>query len=704
MYANGRTDFTNQFGRLIVEGQMNAERGGSADRLNEFQQRHLRVSCQYVDKLLSEIESILNSSTAKSAFPRYISQISPANRRTIEDYIARIRAQLIRILDGQHIQREKADIPDIRAISVTLGSIDIAVDELKPKNMRGYGEVPEAAALDLNGIVGELQGLVSRLNRYVLEGQGQDLRSRLQRLERTSNEFDLLNRIESVVTKRGLVEFRSPIAAILDRVEDKSFEIAVFGRVSSGKSSLLNGILGSDILPVGVTPITAVPTRIRYALSRSIAVWFAERSPQTYEADQLAEFATEQRNPGNTKHVTRIILSLPAERLREGVTFVDTPGLGSLATSGAAETLAYLPRCDLGVVLIDGGTTLAPEDLRTIEMLQEAAIPVHVLLSKADLLASSDRERMIAYVKEHISTECGLDLPVHPVSALASHRAMLDQWFQAEILPLYTRAQELKAVSLRRKIGALRESVIAALKVTLQREHGESGHDEKQLREVEARLRQATGKIEGLRMTVDRELDVLPYAGRQILDHVAAQMTSGSGERPASSDTAVRSMVVNAVHDLTSSFHKRLHELAVSCGAELRAVASELGQSNTPAENEFEALVRAEPIFDLAQEIEVPRPKIDSLFGARFASKRMGQHLADKIGPALDQNLATYGGLLRSWVMSVLNQLKRAFDAYADSYRAHVERNLAAGFTEAGEAEGIVEDLKLLGEGAVAFA
>jgi GTP-binding protein EngB required for normal cell division len=697
-------DLKDQFGRLIVEGQMNADRDGSVDTLNEFQQRHLRISCQYVDKLLCEIESILNSSGSKSAFPRYISQVSPASRRTIEDYIARIRAQLIRILDGQDIQREKPDIPDIRAISVILGSVDIAVDELKPKDMRGYGEVPESVALDLNGIVGELRGLVSRLNRYVLEGQGQDLRSRLQRLERTSNELDLLNRIESVVTRRGLVEFRSPIAAILDRVEDKSFEIAVFGRVSSGKSSLLNGILGSDILPVGVTPITAVPTRIRYAPARCIAVWFAERSPQTYEVDQLAEFATEQRNPGNTKHVTRIVLSLPAERLREGVTFVDTPGLGSLATSGAAETLAYLPRCDLGVVLIDGGTTLAPEDLRTIEILQEAAIPVHVLLSKADLLAPSDRERMIAYVKEHISSECGLDLPVHPVSAMANHRAMLDEWFQAEILPLYARAQELKAASLRRKIGALRESVIAALKVSVQREHGGTAHDEQRLRDVEAKLRQATGKIEELRMTVDRELDVLPYAGRRVLGYVAAQMTSGSGEKPASGDTTVRGMVVSTVHDLTSSFHKRLQELAISCETQLRAVASELGFSNLPAEHEFEALVRAEPIFDLPQDIEVPRSKVDSLFGARFASKRLAQHLTDRIGHALDESLATYGGLLRNWVMSVLNQQKRAFDAYADSYRAHVERNLALGTSEASEMEGVAEDLKLLGEGAVAFA
>jgi len=681
---------------------MNPDAGGSAHALNESQQRHLRVSCQYADKLLSEIESILNSSASKAAFPRYISQISPANRRTIEDYIARIRAQLIRVLDGQGIQREKPSIPDVRAISVTLGSIDIAVDELKPRNMRGYGEVPESVALDLNGIVGELQGLVSRLNRYVLQSEGEDLRSRLQRLEQTSDEFELLKKIERIVAERGLVEFRPAIATILDRVEDKSFEIAVFGRVSSGKSSLLNGILGANVLPVGVTPITAVPTRIRYAATPLLSVWFAERSPQTFEVDHLGEFAAEQQNPGNKKHVTRIVLELPAERLRDGVTFVDTPGLGSLATSGAAETLAYLPRCDLGVVLIDGGATLAPDDLRTIESLREAAIPVHLLLSKADLLTPSDRDQILAYVKEHVAAECGLDLPVHPVSALASHRAMLDQWFKEQILPLYEQAQELRAASLRRKIGALRESVIAALQVNLQRQQGQSTPDVEQLRDVEARLRQATGKIEELRSAADRELDKLPLVTAEIFEEVSIQLSSRSSAKlnEVSAGETVATMIAKAVHERARAFHDRINAVARFCAGELITTAKALGLSTMPLETEFDALVRGEPIFELAQvNVAVPRSAIGSLFGTRVAAKQLARQLTNEIGPVLDHGLATYAGLLRSWVMSVLNQLKHAFDVYADSYRAHAERALAGAAPGANEMKGITRDLKLLGAG-----
>ena len=83
----------------------------------------------------------------------------------------------------------------------------------------------------------------------------------------------------------------------------------MFGCVSSGKSSLLNAILETDVLPVGVTPITAVPTRITHAAEPSLTVWFSEAPRKKLEIFHLQEFATEQQNPGNTKHVTRLVVA-----------------------------------------------------------------------------------------------------------------------------------------------------------------------------------------------------------------------------------------------------------------------------------------------------------------------------------------------------------------------------------------------------------
>jgi len=148
--------------------------GGTA-LLNEFQARRLHVTCQYIDKLLAEVEGILNIAASKAAFPRYSSDIAPAQQRTIEDHISRIRGQLVQVLHGQGIPRERLSIPASRAIRVMVGTIDIAVEELEPRYMRGYGDVPKAAAAELNRIVGELHGLVSKLDHYLTEEVGQDL-------------------------------------------------------------------------------------------------------------------------------------------------------------------------------------------------------------------------------------------------------------------------------------------------------------------------------------------------------------------------------------------------------------------------------------------------------------------------------------------------------------------------------------------------
>jgi GTP-binding protein EngB required for normal cell division len=502
------------------------------------------------------------------------------------------------------------------------------------------------------------------------------------------------------VAHRGLVEFRPTIASILDRAEDKTFEIAVFGQVSSGKSSLLNAILEVGVLPVGVTPITAVPTRIAYGEKSSMSISFAESPSKTMEVTRLAEFATEQQNPGNAKRVTRITVAMPAARLRDGVTLVDTPGLGSLAASGAAETLAYLPRCDLGVVLIDAGSTLTTEDLQTLLTLQQAAVPANVLLSKTDLLGPEDREKIIEYVRQHIASECNLELHVHPVSVVPSHKELLNQWFEEQILPLYGKAQELKTASLRRKIGALRESVIAALQVHLQRSHERTPSIEAQLRECETRLRKATGKIEELCSAADHELDKMPLLSPIIFEEAATQLVSvGSSEglKAASASGTVRELIVKAVYERARLFHEHIDVLARYGAGELAAVAKMLGLSSMPAETEFDGLVRGVPIFELSGvSVEPSQPGFSLLFGKGIAAKRLARRLRKENGSEFDQALASYSRSLRSWVMSALNQLKHAFDVYAESYRAYIGRALTAVGPNTGEADAITRDLELL--------
>ncbi len=166
---------------------------------NEDQVRRLRITCEHIDDLLSDIEGILNESASLAAFPSYTADIAPVQQKTIEDYVARIRARLIRVLEGQGIPRKPPWVSASRAIKTRLYSIDNSAEELKPKYMQGFGVVSDTTATELNGIAGELQALVARLEQYLAGGTGQDFRERLQQLEKEGNNLELLSRIERLL-------------------------------------------------------------------------------------------------------------------------------------------------------------------------------------------------------------------------------------------------------------------------------------------------------------------------------------------------------------------------------------------------------------------------------------------------------------------------------------------------------------------------
>src|ERR1700728_3954123 len=175
-------------------------------QLNEHQQSRLRVTCQYIDKLLGDIEDILHAATSSSPFPRYMVDLNPAQVRLMADHIRRLRSQLIHSLKWQQMTPSPPEIRATRAVLTNLNFVDIAIEELKPHYMRGFGAVPDDAVSELNGVVHELRALISGMERYVQE-MNQDLEERLLQLERTWLDVVLLRLMEQIAMRNGLVGF-----------------------------------------------------------------------------------------------------------------------------------------------------------------------------------------------------------------------------------------------------------------------------------------------------------------------------------------------------------------------------------------------------------------------------------------------------------------------------------------------------------------
>lgn len=144
------------------------------------QRNRLLSTCQHIDRLLSSVEHILHETASESPFRTHIVDIAPAHVRVMEDYIGRLRKQLLRTLEWQHMKPAEPEIPATRAVLTNLAFVDIAVEELRPRYMRGSGDVPEDATDELNGMVHELRSLVGEMERYLRRELSKDLEPRLK--------------------------------------------------------------------------------------------------------------------------------------------------------------------------------------------------------------------------------------------------------------------------------------------------------------------------------------------------------------------------------------------------------------------------------------------------------------------------------------------------------------------------------------------
>lgn len=646
--------------------------GGS---FNDAQRLHLRVSCEYMDKMLQRMESVVHSGESASPFSHYQMDLSPAQGRVLEDYIRRLRSQILRTLAWQNIQPPPAQIPATRSIVTDLHFIAIAISELRPYAMRGCGAMSEATAAELTGVLSELSSVVGQMMNYVKNEVGDSLQQRIEKISTGDDASLLLQRIERIVTAQGLVEFRTRIDLLLARLEDPTFEVAVFGRVSSGKSSFLNALLETDILPVGINPITAVPTRIQHGSPVAACVRLGNSHLAEVTLDRFRELISEAGNPGNQEGVRQAVLKSPAARLTEGIVLVDTPGLGSLAVKGSRETLAYLPSCDLALLLIDAGNTLTIEDIGTLRLIQEARIPAIVLLSKADLLQEEDRLASIEYIKSQIQEQLRISIPVHPISALREFAAMVDQFYERELRPRFVQSHTLRLQSVRTKLVRLQADVAASLEARVQRLEAEQPMETAEVHALEKLLMDAAGRLATVARSLEDRILHLGFEAPQWIDQVARKSAAvmRNGEATSISFADIARDLQALVEVEVGAIVELLQESVVQSVGEVQHVGRELKRSSLPDESEIVGLIRDAPRFELPVMPGSVALSCWKLLGIRAMRASLLRALRSVVQPVLHKDLGDYSATLGVWAKDRIRHVQFTVDSYADAYRAALQ-------------------------------
>ncbi|MEM9950576.1 MAG: dynamin family protein [Chloroflexota bacterium] len=170
---------------------------------------------------------------------------------------------------------------------------------------------------------------------------------------------------------------------------DHPYLMVMVGPFSSGKSSIINALLGDeDFLRVGVVPTT---DRI------SILRW-----------------GEDARHMGTAGDVDTVFYPSP---LLKKVSFVDTPGLESVFKEHEETTSKFLHRADVVLFVMLSTQAMSMRNLEYLKRFKEYGKKVMIVISQSDLITDEERATIEDYVTNESKMRLGFEPTIWFVSA-----------------------------------------------------------------------------------------------------------------------------------------------------------------------------------------------------------------------------------------------------------------------------------------------
>ena len=209
-----------------------------------------------------------------------------------------------------------------------------------------------------------------------------------------------LLRLANLAQELGAESVAEEARELAVRVSEGRFYVACIGQFKRGKSTLLNALVGHEVVPTGFVPVTAVPTVIRFGDQPHARVRMRDGAWRDVDLADLKEYVTEELNPENKQSVDGAEVFVPSLLLSSGMCFVDTPGLGSVFTGNTATTQAFIPHIDAALVVVGADPPIAGEELALVESIGTQVQDLILVINKADRTSDPERAAAVKFTRD----------------------------------------------------------------------------------------------------------------------------------------------------------------------------------------------------------------------------------------------------------------------------------------------------------------
>lgn len=222
------------------------------------------------------------------------------------------------------------------------------------------------------------------------------------------------------------------LEALADRLGKTDFTIVVSGEVNRGKSTFTNAIIGNSILPTFDKETTSQVFKIKNSKTVSYSVIYDNGEVISIGREDLVKYGTQVDDAvlvdgSSTRRILYIEICTPIQNLPEGVTIVDTPGIGSTFKSHTEIAKGFMQHADAIIYLCSSKHPIVKID---VDFIRNVILPLRTspnvlfVMSKADQADSEAAltsliARAEAQLVENFSDNNSIGKKVLPVDSMS---------------------------------------------------------------------------------------------------------------------------------------------------------------------------------------------------------------------------------------------------------------------------------------------
>ncbi len=229
-------------------------------------------------------------------------------------------------------------------------------------------------------------------------------------------------------------------------LNNQKFSIGITGVMNAGKSTMLNALMGKEILGSAVVPETANLTVVKHNITEKAKVFYWNKqewskiekaaleleSMRTYVNETIQTFGDELNSyiQENSRYdeiaiedlslytsaeasnkkcnlVKYVELGSNLDFLSDGIEIVDTPGLDDPVIQREEITKEYISQCDMMLHLMNVSQSATLKDVEFIidALLYQNISKLLVVITRADTVSKEQLEEVISYTKSSIEKQ-----------------------------------------------------------------------------------------------------------------------------------------------------------------------------------------------------------------------------------------------------------------------------------------------------------